>query len=170
MAEITLQDIIQPENLVYEKSKLLTEKPFHYCPGCGHGTVHRIIAEVLEELGVDDRTIGVSPVGCAVMAYDYFDVDFVEAAHGRAPACATGIKRVWPDKVVFSYQRHDRWSDGSYHPCGHEDRHHALRPYASMARRNSEQRFPAPDHPTAGPAAWHPLRHPSGCVQRRRRA
>ena len=63
MAEITLQDIIQPENLVYEKSKLLTEKPFHYCPGCGHGTVHRIIAEVLEELGVDDRTIGVSPVG-----------------------------------------------------------------------------------------------------------
>ena len=89
MAEITLQDIIQPENLVYEKSKLLTEKPFHYCPGCGHGTVHRIIAEVLEELGVDDRTIGVSPVGCAVMAYDYFDVDFVEAAHGRAPACAT---------------------------------------------------------------------------------
>ena len=104
MAEITLQDIIQPENLVYEKSKLLTEKPFHYCPGCGHGTVHRIIAEVLEELGVDDRTIGVSPVGCAVMAYDYFDVDFVEAAHGRAPACATGIKRVWPDKVVFSYQ------------------------------------------------------------------
>ena len=69
MADITLQDIIQPENLVYEKSKLLTEKPFHYCPGCGHGTVHRIIAEVLEELGVDDRTIGVSPVGCAVMAY-----------------------------------------------------------------------------------------------------
>ena len=104
MADITLQDIIQPENLVYEKSKLLTEKPFHYCPGCGHGTVHRIIAEVLEELGVDDRTIGVSPVGCAVMAYDYFDVDFVESAHGRAPACATGIKRVWPDKVVFSYQ------------------------------------------------------------------
>ena len=104
MAEITIQDIIQPENLVYEKSKLLTDKPFHYCPGCGHGTVHRIIAEVLEELGVDDRTIGVSPVGCAVMAYDYFDVDFVEAAHGRAPACATGIKRVWPDKVVFSYQ------------------------------------------------------------------
>ena len=104
MADITIQDIIQPENLVYEKSKLLTEKPFHYCPGCGHGTVHRIIAEVLEELGIDDRTIGVSPVGCAVMAYDYFDVDFVESAHGRAPACATGIKRVWPDKIVFSYQ------------------------------------------------------------------
>ena len=101
---MTVQDIIKPENLVYQKSKLLTNKPFHYCPGCGHGTVHRIIAEVLEELGVGDKTIGVSPVGCAVMAYDYFDVDFAEAAHGRAPAVATGIKRVWPDKVVFSYQ------------------------------------------------------------------
>lgn len=101
---MTAQDIIKPENLVYEKSKLLTNKPFHYCPGCGHGTVHRLIAEVLEELGVGDKTIGVSPVGCAVMAYDYFDVDFAEAAHGRAPAVATGIKRVWPDKVVFSYQ------------------------------------------------------------------
>lgn len=104
MSEITLQDIIQPENLVYEKSKILTEKPFHYCPGCGHGTVHRLIAEVIEELEIDEETIGVAPVGCAVMAYDYFDVDFQEAAHGRAPALATGIKRVWPNKVVFSYQ------------------------------------------------------------------
>ena len=86
MAEITLQDIIQPENLVYEKSKLLTEKPFHYCPGCGHGTVHRIIAEVLEELGVDDRTIGVSPVGCAVMAYDYFDVSPTKATATSLPS------------------------------------------------------------------------------------
>ncbi len=104
MSEITLQDIIQPENLVYEKSKLLTDKRFHYCPGCGHGTVHRIIAEVIEELGIDEETIGIAPVGCAVMAYDYFDVDFQEAAHGRAPALATGIKRVWPNKVVFTYQ------------------------------------------------------------------
>ena len=101
---MTVEDIIKPENLVYQKSKLLTEKPFHYCPGCGHGTIHRIIAEVIEELGIDEQTIGVSPVGCSVMAYDYFDVDFIEAAHGRATACATGIKRVWPNKIVFSYQ------------------------------------------------------------------
>ena len=101
---MTIEDIIKPENLVYQKSKLLTEKPFHYCPGCGHGTTHRIIAEVLEELGVDEDTIGVAPVGCSVMAYDYFDVDFQEAAHGRAPALATGLKRVWPNKVIFTYQ------------------------------------------------------------------
>lgn len=104
MSEITLQDIIKPENLVYKKSSLLTDKRFHYCPGCGHGTIHRIIAEVIEELGLDEQTIGVAPVGCAVMAYDYFDFDFQEAAHGRAPAVATGIKRVWPNKIVFSYQ------------------------------------------------------------------
>jgi 2-oxoglutarate ferredoxin oxidoreductase subunit beta len=101
---MSIEDIIKPENLVYQKSKLLTEKPFHYCPGCGHGTTHRIIAEVLEELGVDEETIGVAPVGCSVMAYDYFDVDFQEAAHGRAPALATGLKRVWPNKVIFTYQ------------------------------------------------------------------
>lgn len=104
MSEITLNDIIKPENLVYKKSSLLTEKPFHYCPGCGHGTIHRIIAEVIEELGVDEDTIAVAPVGCAVLAYDYFDFDTEEAAHGRAPALATGIKRCWPNKVVFTYQ------------------------------------------------------------------
>ena len=101
---MSIEDIIKPENLVYEKSKLLTEKPFHYCPGCGHGTIHRIVAEVIEELGIDEETIGVAPVGCSVMAYDYFDVDFQEAAHGRAPALATGLKRVWPNKVIFTYQ------------------------------------------------------------------
>jgi 2-oxoglutarate ferredoxin oxidoreductase subunit beta len=104
MSEINLQDIIKPENLVYKKSNLLTEKPFHYCPGCGHGTVHRLIAEVIEELGIDEDTIGVAPVGCAVLAYDYFDVDVEEAAHGRAPAVATGIKRCWENKIVFTYQ------------------------------------------------------------------
>ena len=101
---MSIEDIIKPENLVYQKSKLLTEKPFHYCPGCGHGTTHRIIAEVLEELGVDEETIGVAPVGCAVMAYNYFNCDMIQAAHGRAPAVATGAKRANPDNIVFTYQ------------------------------------------------------------------
>ena len=97
-------DIVKPENLVYQKSKVLTDAVMHYCPGCGHGTAHRIIAEVIEELGIQDKTIGVSPVGCSVMAYNYFDVDFQEAAHGRAPAVATAIKRLNPDRYVFTYQ------------------------------------------------------------------
>ncbi len=90
--------------MIYEKPKSITDKPFHYCPGCGHGTVHRIIGEVLDELGITDNTIGVMPVGCAVMGYDYFECDVMQAAHGRAPAVATGIKRSVPDRIVFSYQ------------------------------------------------------------------
>ena len=90
--------------LVYKRPESLTKADTHYCPGCTHGTIHRLIAEVLDELGVQDRTIGIAPVGCSVLAYYYFDVDMAEAAHGRAPAMATGIKRVSPDKVVFTYQ------------------------------------------------------------------
>jgi 2-oxoglutarate ferredoxin oxidoreductase subunit beta len=90
--------------LVYKRPESLTEAHTHYCPGCTHGTIHRLIAEVLDELGVRERTIGVAPVGCSVLAYYYFNVDMAEAAHGRAPAMATGIKRVSPDKVVFTYQ------------------------------------------------------------------
>ncbi|MGF7398362.1 thiamine pyrophosphate-dependent enzyme [Thermoanaerobacterium thermosaccharolyticum] len=90
--------------VVFEKTKGLTDIPFHYCPGCTHGIVHRLVAEVMEELGVLDKAIGVAPVGCAVFAYEYFNCDMQEAAHGRAPAVATGIKRVHPDKVVFTYQ------------------------------------------------------------------
>jgi 2-oxoglutarate ferredoxin oxidoreductase subunit beta len=86
------------------KTKDITEKTFHYCPGCAHGIVHRLIAESVEELGLSDKTIGVAPVGCAVFAYDYFNYDMAEAAHGRAPAMATGIKRALPDKIVFCYQ------------------------------------------------------------------
>jgi 2-oxoglutarate ferredoxin oxidoreductase subunit beta len=89
---------------IYERPKSLTQADTHYCPGCTHGVIHRLIAEVLDELGVQERTIGVAPVGCSVLAYYYFDVDMAEAAHGRAPAMATGIKRVSPDKVVFTYQ------------------------------------------------------------------
>lgn len=99
-----LDQIIKPENCVFKKTRLLTDKPFHYCPGCGHGVIHRIAMEVIEELGIEEQTIGVAPVGCAVMAYDYMDIDVQEAAHGRAPAVATGIKRVYPNKYVFTYQ------------------------------------------------------------------
>lgn len=90
--------------VIFERTNGLTDKPFHYCPGCTHGIIHRLVAEVLEELGVLGDTIGVAPVGCSVLAYDYFNCDMHEAAHGRAPAVATGIKRVLPDKVVFTYQ------------------------------------------------------------------
>ena len=90
--------------VVYEKTKLLTDKPLHYCPGCTHGIIHRLVAEAIDELGIQGRTIGIAPVGCAVFAYNYFNTDMMEAAHGRAPAVATGCKRVNPDNIVFTYQ------------------------------------------------------------------
>ncbi|CAA7602097.1 Thiamin diphosphate-binding fold [Acididesulfobacillus acetoxydans] len=89
---------------VFERPKSLTPAKTHYCPGCTHGIIHRLVAEVIDELGVREETIGIAPVGCSVLAYNYFNVDMYEAAHGRAPAVATGIKRVHPDKVVFTYQ------------------------------------------------------------------
>lgn len=89
---------------VFEKPKSLTDVPLHYCPGCTHGIVHRLVAEAIDALGIEGRTIGVAPVGCAVMAYDYFTCDMAEAAHGRAPAVATGLKRANPDNIVFTYQ------------------------------------------------------------------
>jgi len=92
------------EELIYARPKSLADAYTHYCPGCTHGVAHRLVAEVIDELGIADQTIGVAPVGCAVFAYNYFNVDFAEAAHGRAPAMATGIKRVLPDRVVFTYQ------------------------------------------------------------------
>ena len=90
--------------VVFEKPKSLTDAPFHYCPGCTHGIIHRLVAEAIDELGIEGKTVGVAPVGCAVMAYDYFACDMVEAAHGRAPAVATGLKRALPDNVIFTYQ------------------------------------------------------------------
>ena len=89
---------------VFEKTKMLTDVHLHYCPGCTHGIVHRLVAESIEELGLQENCIGVAPVGCAVFAYDYFNCDMQEAAHGRAPAVATGIKRTHPDSTVFVYQ------------------------------------------------------------------
>lgn len=90
--------------VVFGKPHALTDAPFHYCPGCTHGIIHRLVAEVIDELGVEGKTVGVSPVGCAVMNYDYFNCDMVEAPHGRAPAVATGLKRAKPDNVIFTYQ------------------------------------------------------------------
>ena len=90
--------------VVFKKTSMLTDVPFHYCPGCTHGIIHRLVAESLEELGVGEKAIGVAPVGCAVFAYNYFNCDMHEAAHGRAPAVATGIKRARPENVVFTYQ------------------------------------------------------------------
>jgi len=116
-----VNEIIKPENLVYAKSPLLNDDAMHYCPGCSHGVVHRLIAEVIEEMGIQEETIGVSPVGCAVFAYNYIDIDWQEAAHGRAPAVATGIKRVMPEKYVFSYQ-----GDGDLAAIGTAETFHAV--------------------------------------------
>lgn len=90
--------------VVFQKPKSLTDAPLHYCPGCTHGIIHRLVAEAIDELGIEGKTIGVAPVGCAVMAYNYFACDMVEAAHGRAPAVATGLKRALPENIIFTYQ------------------------------------------------------------------
>ena len=99
-----INEIIKPENCVYHRPKLLNDVHMHYCPGCSHGVVHKLIAEVLEEIGQEETAIGVAPVGCAMFAYNYIDIDWIEAAHGRAPAIATAVKRLMPDKLVFTYQ------------------------------------------------------------------
>lgn len=101
---MTTEEIINPANLVYKKPSVLNDVNMHYCPGCSHGVVHKLVAEVIDEMDIQNQTIGVAPVGCAVFAYKYLDVDFQEAAHGRAPAVATGIKRLLPDRYVFTYQ------------------------------------------------------------------
>ncbi|MDY6016347.1 MAG: thiamine pyrophosphate-dependent enzyme [Oscillospiraceae bacterium] len=90
--------------IVFEKPKSLTDAQLHYCPGCTHGIIHRLVAEVIDELGIEGKTIGIAPVGCSVFAYNYFTCDMIEAAHGRAPAVATGVKRSNPDNIVFTYQ------------------------------------------------------------------
>lgn len=100
----TREDPGTVERMVYGRPRALTDADTHYCPGCGHGIIHRLVAEVIDELEIRDITIGVAPVGCSVLAPNYFNVDMAEAAHGRAPAMATGIKRVLPDRIVFTYQ------------------------------------------------------------------
>ena len=118
---MTREEIIQKENLVYKKPALLNDTPMHYCPGCSHGVVHKLVAEVIEEMGMAEKTIAISPVGCAVFAYKYIDVDWQEAAHGRAPALASAVKRLWPDRLVFTYQ-----GDGDLACIGTAETIHAL--------------------------------------------
>jgi 2-oxoglutarate ferredoxin oxidoreductase subunit beta len=96
--------IKQPQNIVYSKPRLLNDNNMHYCPGCSHGVVHRLVAEIIEEMGAEHIAIGIAPVGCAVFAYNYIDIDWIEAAHGRAPAVATAVKRLNPGRLVFTYQ------------------------------------------------------------------
>ncbi|MBD5197980.1 MAG: 2-oxoglutarate oxidoreductase [Bacteroidales bacterium] len=99
------EDIVKPENKVVSRPRLLNDNIMHYCPGCSHGVVHKLVAEVIEEMGLDKTgAVAIAPVGCAVFAYNYIDVDWIEAAHGRAPAAATAVKRLWPKKLVFTYQ------------------------------------------------------------------
>ena len=95
---------ISQENRVYGKSPLLTDTVMHYCPGCSHGTIHKLVAEIIDEMGMQERTVGVNPVGCSVFAYNYIDIDWIQAAHGRACAVATAVKRLTPAKMVFTYQ------------------------------------------------------------------
>ena len=118
---MTREEIIQAENLVYRKPELLNDVPMHYCPGCSHGVVHKLVSEVVAEMGMTEKTIAISPVGCAVFAYKYIDVDWQEAAHGRAPALASAVKRLWPDRLVFTYQ-----GDGDLACIGTAETIHAL--------------------------------------------
>ncbi len=101
---MTPEEIKQPCNIVASKPRLLNNNTMHYCPGCSHGVVHKLVAEVIEEMGAEHSAIAIAPVGCAVMAYNYIDVDWIEAAHGRAPAIATAVKRLNPSRLVFTYQ------------------------------------------------------------------
>lgn len=118
---MTKEDIMKSENLVYQKPRLMNDNSMHYCPGCSHGVVHKLIAEVIDEMGLTEKAIGISPVGCAVFMYNYLDIDCQEAAHGRAPALASAIKRLWPDRLVFTYQ-----GDGDLACIGTAESIHAL--------------------------------------------
>lgn len=119
---------IKPENLVYGRSSLLLDATMHYCPGCSHGVIHKLIAEAIEELNLEHDSIGVSPVGCSVFAYNYIDIDWAEAAHGRAAAVASAIKRMRPDKMVFTYQ-----GDGDLAAIGTGETIHACNRGESIA-------------------------------------
>ena len=117
---LSFEDIVKPENLVYEKPRLLNDNTMHYCPGCSHGVVHKLVAEVIDEMGLAEESVGIAPVGCSVFAYNYIDIDWQEAAHGRAPALATAIKRLYPSKLVFTYQ-----GDGDLSAIGTAETIHA---------------------------------------------
>lgn len=117
---MNVADIINPANLVYEKTTVMNDTPMHYCPGCSHGVIHKILGEIIQEMDIQDKTIGIAPVGCAVFAYKYLDIDWQQAAHGRAPALATAVKRLLPDHYVFTYQ-----GDGDLAAIGTSETIHA---------------------------------------------
>jgi 2-oxoglutarate/2-oxoacid ferredoxin oxidoreductase subunit beta len=117
----TLQVAEEEYEMVYNKPSTMVDAPMHYCPGCYHGLVHKLLMEVVEEMDIQEQTIGVAPVGCSVFAYDYMDIDMQQAAHGRAAAVATGIKRLMPDKYVFTYQ-----GDGDLAAIGIAETLHAI--------------------------------------------
>ena len=117
---MTREEIIANGTKVYARPKLLNRNVMHYCPGCSHGVVHKLVAEIIEELGLEEKAIGIAPVGCAVFAYNYIDCDWVEAAHGRAPALATAVSRLHPENVVFTYQ-----GDGDMSAIGTAESIHA---------------------------------------------
>lgn len=118
---MTKEEIIQHGTVAYKRPELMNENPMHYCPGCSHGVVHKLIAEVIQEMGMEEKSIGISPVGCGVFIYNYIDIDWQEAAHGRAPALATAIKRLLPDRLVFTYQ-----GDGDCAGIGTNETIHSL--------------------------------------------
>ena len=124
---LSFEDIVKPENLVYEKPRLLNDNTMHYCPGCSHGVVHKLVAEVIDEMGLAEESVGIAPVGCSVFAYNYIDIDWQEAAHGRAPALATAIKRLYPSKLVFTYQ-----GDGDLSAIGTAETIHAASTLVGM--------------------------------------
>ena len=118
---MTKEEIISQGSVAYKKPELMNDNPMHYCPGCSHGVVHKLIAEVIQEMGMEEKSIGISPVGCGVFIYNYIDIDWQEAAHGRAPALATAIKRLLPDRLVFTYQ-----GDGDCAGIGTNETIHSL--------------------------------------------
>ena len=137
--------------VVFKKPSTLTDAPLHYCPGCTHGIIHRLVAEAIEELGIDGKTVGVASVGCSVMCYDYFTCDMVQAPHGRAQAVATGIKRAKPEDVVFTYQ-----GDGDLARGNARRKHHRYQSKQSTLRHDG--RPDGADIPAESGHADHPVR------------
>lgn len=123
-----LEVVASPENQVYTKARLMTDATMHYCPGCSHGAIHKLVAEVIDELGAESTAIGISPVGCSVFLYNYIDIDWIQAAHGRAPAVASAVKRLSPEKLVFTYQ-----GDGDLAAIGASEAIHACNRGDSIA-------------------------------------
>ncbi len=148
---MTPEEIKQSANIVETKPRLLNDNTMHYCPGCSHGVVHKLIAEVIEEMGAEEIAIGVAPVGCAVMAYNYIDVDWIEAAHGRAPAIATAAKRLNPSRLVFTYQ-----GDGDLAAIGTAETIHAAKPWREHSHNFYQQRHLRHDRRPDG--THHPRR------------